>query len=169
MPNSQQIILNGQVETDQWQLLTIDEGGELEPSISGDIIVPVHLWLEQPEQFAAHSGQVGVWFDSHEEPESLGQAVNQLPLVAIRFPIFTDGRGYSIARLLRERYGYQGDIRAFGDVTQDQLFYMRRCGFTSFVLKEGKSIEDALNSLAPFSECYQGAVVEPQPLFRRRS
>ena len=80
----------------------------------------------------------------------------------------TDGRGYSIARLLRERYGFKGEIRAIGDVLQDQLFPMKRVGFNAYALPEGKNLDKALASLRVFSETYQAAVDQPQPLFRRR-
>ena len=81
----------------------------------------------------------------------------------------TDGRGYSTARLLRERYGYQGEIRAIGDVLQDQLFLMARCGFDAFALRADKSIEKALAAFETFKAPYQAAVDQPQPLFRRRA
>ena len=72
------------------------------------------------------------------------------------------------ARLLRDRYGYTGEVRAIGDVLRDQLFFMQRCGFDAFVIREDRSAEDALQSLKDFSETYQAATDQPQPLFRRR-
>jgi len=79
-----------------------------------------------------------------------------------------DGRGYSIARLLRERYGWRGELRAIGDVLRDQLFYLTRCGFDAFELRAGQDAQAALTALADFSEAYQSSVERPQPLFRRR-
>ena len=87
----------------------------------------------------------------------------------MNFPKFTDGRGYTTARLLRERYAYLGEIRAIGDVLRDQLQNLRRCGFDAFAVREGRDLEDALRGFADFSEHYQTAVTEPQPLFRRRA
>ena len=87
----------------------------------------------------------------------------------MNFPKFTDGRGYSSARLLRDRYSFRGEIRAIGDVLQDQLFYMKRCGIDAYALREDKDIVAALASLRDFSETYQAAVDQPQPLFRRRT
>ncbi|MBF2963171.1 DUF934 domain-containing protein [Pseudomonas aeruginosa] len=72
------------------------------------------------------------------------------------------------ARLLRERYGYKGEIRAIGDVLRDQLFFMRRCGFDAYAIRADRSPEDALASLDDFSEVYQTSVEQPLPLFRRR-
>ena len=89
--------------------------------------------------------------------------------IEISFPKFGDGRGYSIARLLRERHGYRGELRAFGDVGRDQLFYQKRCGFDSFSLAPHRDPEAALAGLATFSVRYQGSVDDPLPLFRKRA
>jgi uncharacterized protein (DUF934 family) len=95
--------------------------------------------------------------------------LDRLPVIGVNFPKFTDGRSYSSARLLRERYAYRGEIRALGDVQQDQLFFMRRCGIDAYALRADKDIEKALAGLAVFSDTYQAAVDQPQPLFRRRT
>ncbi len=87
--------------------------------------------------------------------------------IAIEFAAFNDGRGLSLAVLLRERIGFAGEIRAVGAVHEDILHYMIRCGFTSFELPDERDPEIALNSLAPYSDTYQGSVVQPQPAFRR--
>jgi uncharacterized protein (DUF934 family) len=94
--------------------------------------------------------------------------LSSLTLVAIRFPHFTDGRGYSTARLLRERYGYAGELRATGDVARDQLFCLSRVGFDTFELREGEDVGAALAAFGDFSEAYQSSVAQPQPLSRRR-
>ena len=93
----------------------------------------------------------------------------RLALIAINFPKFTDGRGYSMASTLRTRLGYKGELRAIGDVLRDQLFYMQRLGFNAFDVRADKDIHAAGQSLGDFSETYQGAVDQPLPLFRRRS
>lgn len=97
-----------------------------------------------------------------------GEHFAALPLIAVRFPSFTDGRGYSIARLLRERLGFRGELRAVGDIARDQLHYLARCGFDSFELREGEDVATAKAALAAFSDAYQAAVDQPVPLFRRR-
>ena len=89
-------------------------------------------------------------------------------MIAVNFPQFTDGRGYSTARLLRERYGWKGEMRAIGDIQRDQLYYLSRCGFDSFLLNEGFDPQEALTAFNDFSEAYQTAVDQPVPLFRRR-
>ncbi len=95
-------------------------------------------WLEAPGKDVAPL----LSSDTELTPELAGQLLDA-PLIAIDFPKFTDGRGYSIARLLRERYGYAGQIRAVGDVLIDQLFYMSRCGFNAFLLRKDQIVEDA--------------------------
>ena len=85
-----------------------------------------------------------------------------------KFPVFTDGRAYSGARLLRERYFYKGEIRAIGDVLIDQLYLMNRIGFDALALRDDQDIELALCSFAPFSFTYQSDVLETRPLWRRR-
>ena len=89
------------------------------------------------------------------------------PLIAIDFPAFHDGRGLSLAVLLRTRFGFRGELRAIGDVRPDLLHYLRRCGFDSFVLAEGVSVALDDPRLAPHARYYQASVVDPQPVFRR--
>ena len=88
--------------------------------------------------------------------------------VEVNFPKFGDGRGYSIARLLRERHGYRGELRAVGQITRDLLFFLESCGFDAFELREGENPHEALAAFDDFSESYQASVAHPQPLFRRR-
>jgi uncharacterized protein (DUF934 family) len=108
------------------------------------------------------------WISPDDDFESLAPALCQLSLIAVDFPSFRDGRGYSIGYLLRSRYGWTGELRAIGDVLRDQLNYMRRCGFDAFAVREDKNIEDAIKSFNRYSVQYQGAVDQPLPLFRRR-
>jgi uncharacterized protein (DUF934 family) len=104
---------------------------------------------------------------SDERAEALKDDLSAFPLIAIDFPTFADGRGYSIAYQLRTRLGYAGELRAIGDVLRDQLFYMARVGFNAFATREDRSIEDALKGLTDFSETYQTAWDQKTPLFRR--
>jgi uncharacterized protein (DUF934 family) len=106
--------------------------------------------------------------EPHDDPAAVAARLDAVMRVEVNFPSFTDGRGYSIARLLRERYGYRGELRAVGDVQRDQLFYLARCGFDAFLLREGEDAGAALAALGDFSEAYQASVERPVPLFRRR-
>lgn len=103
-----------------------------------------------------------------DDPAGVADRLGAAARVEVHFPSFADGRGYSIGRLLRERHGYAGELRAVGDVQRDQLFYLSRCGFDAFLLREGEDPEEAIAALQDFSEAYQASVERPQPLFRRR-
>jgi len=103
-----------------------------------------------------------------DDPARVVDRLGAAARVEVNFPSFTDGRGYSIARLLRERYAYQGELRAVGDVQRDHLFYLSRCGFDAFLLRDGQDAEESLCALHDFSEAYQASVERPEPLFRRR-
>lgn len=135
---------------------------------SGKVIVPLATWLEQKETLKAR-GDVAVLLFGDSDPYELEDSVADLPLIAVNFPAFADGRGYSLARLLRERLNYEGELRAVGDVLIDQLNFMKRCGFNTFLLKEGLSGEKALNYFATFSDPYQLANDLKTPLFRRKT
>jgi uncharacterized protein (DUF934 family) len=110
---------------------------------------------------------VGVILEPDQPPSELTGDLNRIPLIAINFPLFTDGRGFSYARELRER-GYSGELRAVGAFLRDQLFYLSRCGFNAFDFAENVNLEAALASLTDFSERYQADATQPLPLFRRR-
>jgi uncharacterized protein (DUF934 family) len=133
-----------------------------------DLIVPLQLWREHSRMLKARDGGLGVWLDADEEAEEIGEDVEQFKVIALNFPAFTDGRNYSNARLLRDRYGFKGELRAIGDVLRDQLFYMHRCGFDAFAVRPDKDPYEALEGLKDFSVTYQAATDEPLPLFRRR-
>ena len=104
-----------------------------------------------------------------DDPRTLAERLPGLKLIAVNFPKYGDGRGYSIARLLRERYGYKGELRAIGVVARDHLQLMAQCGFDSFQLREGEDAGEALKGLDDFSEAYQANAAQPVPLFRRRA
>lgn len=165
------IIKHGQIVDDNWQVLKLAEGEtpESAPLPDENIIVPLTVWQSRKMEILGRGAPFGVWLDSHEGPEALAEDQSLFTLIAVNFPKFADGRGYSTARLLRERYGYQGELRAIGDVLQDQLFYMKRCGFDAFAVRADKDIQAAMAGLNDFSETYQSAVDQPQPLFRRRT
>lgn len=131
------------------------------------ILVNLERFLENPD-LVIGKAQAGVWLESDQSPERLEPFIDKLALIAINFPKFVDGRGYSYARILRDRFNYQGELRAIGDVLHDQLFYMKRCGFDAFAIREDKDAEAAKAGLDAFTEVYQGATVQPEPLFRRR-
>ncbi len=158
---------DGSIRTDSWVVVARPEDGDSLEIPKQPALIPADLWVAGQEHFKGRD-DIGVWFDSHDEPEILAGRLDQLPLIAVNFPKFVDGRGYSIARLLRERFGYTGELRAIGDVLLDQLYYMKRCGFDSYVLRADKDITKAPQCLNVFSQGYQAATDTDIPLFRRR-
>ena len=165
------IIRNNAIVEDDWQVLTLAEGDTPE-SIAlpdGPVLLPLAVWLARRDEIIARTPRVGVWLNSNEGPEALAGDLDRFAVIAVNFPKFTDGRSYSSARLLRERYRYAGEIRAIGDVLQDQLFYMRRCGIDAYALRADKDLQQALAGLSVFSESYQAAGDQTLPLYRRRA
>jgi len=164
-----EIIKHRAVVADDWALLRLDEGeaADVVTVPAGKVIVPLAVWLAQHDVLAARLPEIGVWLASDERPEALAADVATLPLIAVNFPKFTDGRGYSIAYNLRARLGFKGELRAIGDVLRDQLFSMQRVGFDAYATRPDRSIHDALKGLSVFSETYQASWDEKQPLFRR--
>ena len=163
------LIKERRIVADSWRLLERRPSGELpEAPAQGDVIVPLALWLARRDAFLAYPGRLGVWLDASDGPEAIAADLQRFALIAVNFPKFGDGRGYSIARLLRERYGYKGEIRAIGDVLHDFLYFMKQCGFDAFVLRDDQDPQAALTAFDTFSEGYQTSALRPAPLFRRR-
>ncbi|MEP9320981.1 DUF934 domain-containing protein [Pseudomonas sp. LABIM340] len=163
----QRIIKNREVVDDRWHLLPKDATLETVPNCD-DVIIPLNLWLEHGPALRGRDGGLGVWLDADDEPEAIAEDLDKLKVIAVNFPAFTDGRGFSTARLLRERFGYKGEVRAIGDVLRDQLFFMQSCGFDAYAIRADRDPQAALAGLDDFSEVYQTSVTQPQPLFRRR-
>ena len=159
------------------QTVTPEQIAATEIPATGKIIVPLSVYIAKKDALASRmannlntSDSQGIWLDTHETLESLIAAVgdiNKLPIIALHVERFADGRIFSLGTLLRMRYGYKNELRAFGDVLRDQLFFLKRSGFTSFLIRADRSAADALASLKDFSQPYQGAVDEPQPVFKR--
>jgi uncharacterized protein (DUF934 family) len=161
------------VAQNDWTLLTsaqFNEGAlDTHCAAPQKRLLPSTVWLEEREALIADARHpIGVWLDSHEDPAAIAEDLASLAVVGVNFPTFKDGRGYSTAYLLRQRYGYKGELRALGDVLRDQLFYLKRVGFDAFQLTPGANIEDALTAFNDFSVSYQGSIDQPLPLYRQR-
>lgn len=155
------IIKNRQIVDDQWQTVADDE-----PLPAGPVIVSLARWQAERAGLLAH-GPVGVRLKNGEPVAALADDLARLAVIVLEFPEFRDGRAYTQARLLRERYGYRGELRAVGDVLRDQLFFMQRCGFDAFALRADRDLEDALAAFGEFTVTYQPAADEPLPLYKR--
>lgn len=156
------VIKDKRIVEDDWSMVP-DDAAIPE---TGDVIVSLSRWGAERELLRQRSGRTGVVLRSEESPADIVER-EALALIAIDFPRFGDGRGYTHARLLRERYDYRGELRAVGNVLRDQLFYMFRCGIESFALQPGKDEQGALDAFEEFSVTYQAAADEKLPLYRR--
>ncbi|MCF8473735.1 MAG: DUF934 domain-containing protein [Emcibacter sp.] len=156
-----QIIKDKAIVEDHW----IHYSGEGDLP-KGDVIVSFDYWAENKDKLSGR--RLGLRLEPDSLVKNIQSDLDDFALIAINFPSFNDGRGYSIAKILRDRYGYAGEIRAVGDVMRDQLFYMQRCGFNAYEIKAGRDIQDALKAFDDFSVKYQTSSDEPLPLYRRR-
>jgi len=154
----QKLLSHGRIASEHWKRL---EGGAARWLAVGedgfvpdfpyeaDLIVPVAVLKRRADELFSRQGSTGVLLEAEDDPRTIAAHLERLSLVAIRFAKFSDGRGYSIARLLRERYRYGGELRAVGDVLRDQLLFLKRCGFDSFELRED---QDPAAALVAFNE-----------------
>ncbi len=161
-----QLIKGRAIAVDRYALLR--EVKSLADVPAGAAIVPLALWRAERDTLLRRA-DVGVWLAPTDDPAALAEDVAALPVIGVDFPKFSDGRGYSIGRLLRDRYGYEGELRAVGDVLRDQLFALSECGFDAFALRADRDPADALASFDDFASVYAATSRTPQPWFRRRS
>ncbi len=139
---------------------------------TGKIIVPLSVFIARKDELLTRipNGEIGVWIDTHEVLADLVNDqtdLNVLPIIAVHVERFADGRIFSLGTLLRTRYGFKNELRAIGDVLRDQLFFLKRSGFNSYLIRADRSANEALASLKDFTAPYQGAVDEPRPVFTR--
>jgi uncharacterized protein (DUF934 family) len=157
------LIKDGRIVANDWTLVADVADGP----IAERTIVPLAYARSHGDTLFGAGRQIGVWLDGDAEPNELIGLLDRIALIAIRFSTVNDGRGLSIAVLLRTRLGFKGELRAIGEVHEDVLHYMRRCGIDSYELPDGHDPSIALAALKPYSEYYQGSVVDPRPAFRR--
>ncbi|MEM9255958.1 MAG: DUF934 domain-containing protein [Pseudomonadota bacterium] len=153
-----QLIKDGAVTQSTW----------LDPAPDASIAPAGHFATLAQWQASDAKAGLPVQLEPGDDTSTLLQDLNALSLVAVHFPLLTDGRGFSYARELRER-GYMGELRARGHFMRDQLTYLTRVGFNSFEFAQDTDLEAALSSLQDFTEFYQAAPDQPLPLFRRRA
>lgn len=146
------------VENDPW--ITLEE--EQAIPAEGAVILPLAQWLENRDALTGR--EIGVLVNGEDDLEQVLALNGQVELIAVQFPAFTDGRGFSIARLLR-RAGYQGQLRAVGDVTRDRLAYLERCGFDALDVPEERFKDEVLNAFDEVSVRYQGGASVTRPAY----
>jgi uncharacterized protein (DUF934 family) len=169
------LIKERRIASDNWQLLDAESwlpAGDNGPlpvfQENADLLLPLRLWESRRAELLARRGRIGVLLEAWDEIAPLAKDLSHFALIAVRIAQLGDGRAYSLARLLRERHGYRGELRATGAVLRDNLDLLARCGFDSFLLREDQGVDAALAAFDDFSEAYQSTVMQPVPLFRRR-
>jgi len=134
----------------------------------GDVIISLTRFQADGERLLSEGRQVGVRIAAGEEVEALVYDLPRIAVVALDFPKFRDGRGYTPAVLLRERFNYQGEVRAVGDVLREQAGFMLRCGFDAFEPADGSTAEDWERATHRFRHVYQRSADRRAPAFAER-
>lgn len=147
------LIKDRRIVEDSWRHLDDEESVPAE----GGVIVSLARWQAERDTLAGRNAPLGVRLASNERPDAIAADLDRFDVVALEFPGYKDGRGYSSARLLRERYRYTGELRAVGDVLRDQLAFMERCGIDSFEYAGLTRAEEALAAFGDISVVYQTA------------
>lgn len=159
------LLKNGRaVGEDAWQ--PVDDAAPL--PADGKVVVSYERFLAEHEALQGRNSPVGVRVKNYQKVDALADSVDRLDLVILEFPKFNDGRAYSQARILRERFGYRGELRASGQVLRDQLLFMRRCGFDAFEIAKGDAVEAWQAALAEFDRFYQPTGNSKASLLLRR-
>ncbi|MCW5749281.1 MAG: DUF934 domain-containing protein [Alphaproteobacteria bacterium] len=160
------LLKDGALRDDLWQRLADDAPLPVE----GAVIVGAGRFGADRVMLLARAAPLGVLLNNTDPVEPLVPDLHRLALIALDFPKFSDGRAYSQARLLRERYGFAGELRATGQVLPDQLHHMRRCGFDAFELARGEPLQAWRRAVHSFSAVYQptGDGRVPVSALRRR-
>ena len=159
------LIRHGRVEADDYQRLADDA----ELPATGRIIVSLARWQAEHERLKPRVAEVGLRLPNTVDVEAHWHELADRPLLVLEFPGFADGRAYSQARLLAERLGYRGELRATGKaVVRDQFHFLLRCGFNSFELRDDQHAEACLKAIEEFTLSYQRAADDSVPVFLRR-
>jgi uncharacterized protein (DUF934 family) len=145
------LVKEGRVVADPWVRLSDDEPAPA----AVPIVVSLSRWRSERASLLARGGSLAVWPQSHERPVEIANDVAQLSLIVVDFPTFRDGRGYSTGRILRERHGYRGELRATGQVLRDQFLFLQRCGFDAVEVADQRAADAWWEAIAEISVFYQ--------------
>lgn len=163
----QKLTKAGTVESADWTVIAKDEELNLDGLASGNGLLHITQFIANADTLAGHDN-IGVWLDADDDVQALAPYCKQVPIIAVHFPTFMDGRGFSHARILKTTLGFKGELLAIGNFMQDQLFYLKRCGFDAFWVKDDADIDSMRSSLADFQHTYQASTDEPLPIYRKR-
>jgi uncharacterized protein (DUF934 family) len=145
------LIKDGRVVEDTW--LRLEDDAQPEPGTA--VIVSLERWQAERETLAGRNAPLGLWLKSDQSPAGVAEDLGHFDLVALEFPKFNDGRAFSYGRLLRERYGFTGEVRAVGEILQDQLLFMHRCGFDAFAVAADDALDRWAAAIGEISVWYQ--------------
>jgi len=160
------LLKHGKQVADTWTTVeTLDEVPDGEPAI-----VPLEVWREHRDTLAGRNAPLGVRLNSDQPPAEIADDLGRFDVIALNFPKFTDGRAYSHARLLRQRHGFKGELRAVGQVLRDQALFMVRCGFDAFEVADQATADAWAEALARIRVVYQPGAdgSAPAPWLRHR-
>ena len=158
------LIKDGKLVEDSW--LVLDDGGPIPQD--RDVIVGLERWCQDRPALKQRPGRLGIRLTSDQLADEIAEDLGEFDLIALEFPKFADGRAYSTARLLRERHGYTGELRAVGNVLRDQFLFLHRCGFDAYQVADGGAAESWLEALAEIQVWYQPTGDGRTPVFHWR-
>ncbi|KAB7741620.1 DUF934 domain-containing protein [Parvibaculum sedimenti] len=158
-----QLIKNGKFVPDEWKHVADDEALP-----EGAVIVSLQRWQKEQNLLLSRGTPIGVRLKSGEEPSLIAEHLDRLALVALEFPVYRNGRAFSYARLLRERYDYKGEVRAVGAVLRDQFYFLVRCGFDALEVRDEITPEIFAESIGTFTHPYQPSTDGAEPVMSLR-
>lgn len=158
------LIKDGQLSDDSWT--HVAEGTT--PPAEGALLVSYATWTEHRDTLSRRNAPLGIRLDSDQPPVLIADDIDRFDLIALDIPVFKDGRAYSYARLLRERYGYAKELRAVGNVLRDQYHFLHRCGFDSFEVADDAAAQAWWEALSEISHAYQPAADSRHPVLALR-
>lgn len=158
------LLKDGQIVTDEW--VRVDDDADIADEVA--VVVSLERWLDQADTLKQRNARVAVSLKNDQSAAQIVDDLEAIDAVFLTFPAYTDGRAYSQARLLRQRYGFKGEIRATGNVLRDQYAFMQRCGFDAFEIAEGVDLAGWGKSANAMSAAYQNAADGVQAVWARR-
>ena len=147
------LIKNGTFAEDEW----VQVADDADMPADGPALISLARWSEEKETLTGRNAPLAVMLDAGDAPEAIADDLDRFAMIAVNFPAYKDGRGFSYASLLRQRYGYEGEIRATGEVLRDQWSLMARCGFDAYDVADGVTLESFNEALGEFTHVYQPA------------
>ena len=159
------LIKDGRVAEDPWVRLDDED----QPEAGAPVLVSLERWQSDRDRLVGRNAPLGLWLRSDQSPSDLAEDLDHFAVIALEFPKFSDGRAFSYARLLRERYHYKGEVRAVGEVLRDLLLYMHRCGFDAFKIDRDDAEDRWQAALEEMSVWYQPTADKRPFVLRERA